>query len=126
MKMTALAAVALMLGTTCAFAADTVPTGQPSSSGRPSAILNDSQCNQVWQQALNSNSGTGGQNGNAGSSLTKNNASNYIANFAMVDKNNDGKISKTEFQAGCKNGWVQTAASGNSMQGSNKMKSSGG
>jgi hypothetical protein len=28
----------------------------------------------------------------------------------MVDKNGDGQISETEFQDGCKNGWVQTAS----------------
>jgi hypothetical protein len=27
---------------------------------------------------------------------------------------------KTEFQTGCKNGWVQTAASGDNLQGSNE------
>jgi hypothetical protein len=127
MKITTLTALALMFGTTCAFAADTVPTGNPSSSGRPSAILSDNQCNQVWQQALNS--GSENQNGDATGSLTKDNASKYIANFAMVDKNNDGKISQSEFQTGCKNGWVQTAQSGGGTQSqssSNKMNKSGG
>jgi hypothetical protein len=131
MKITTLTAIALILGTSCAFAADTAPTAHPSSSGRPAAVLSDSQCNQVWQQALNTaqkNQSGANQNGNELNSLTKLDASKYISNFAMVDKNSDGTISKTEFQAGCKNGWIQTASKGstNMQDQNNNMNKSGG
>jgi hypothetical protein len=52
--------------------------------------------------------GASEQSGNGG--LSKDQAAEYIANFAMVDKNGDGQISEAEFQAGCESGWVQTAS----------------
>ena len=46
----------------------------------------------------------------SGQGLSKQQAQPYIANFAMVDKNNDGQISQAEFQDGCTNGGVQAAS----------------
>jgi hypothetical protein len=160
-----------LLGAGYALAEDTTsPTTNPSSSGRPSAILNDSECQNVWQNASNatgstssgtmsdsshmtgkatseqksdmgSSSGGGSSSGAestaglSGSSsgqsssgpasgarsestgagnLSKEQANQYVANFSMVDKDKDGQISQVEFQDGCKNGWVQQTASGNS------------
>src|SRR4051794_10481863 len=192
-KIASLTAVAFLLSAGCAVAADDnlSPTTNPSSSGRPSAILTDNECQNIWNQALNqsesgmtgssmqSKSGSASSNlgsssatdslnsaGNAesnagvnsgskmpsssdlgsasasntpssnlGSSseassesgaISKQEAVPFVANFAMVDKNNDGQISKAEFQDGCKNGWVQTASgnsggkSSSSTSGSNK------
>jgi hypothetical protein len=116
-----LTAAAVLFGTACAYAADTTPgpvgkgdvaTPYPSSSGRPSAVLSNSQCENIWQEALNKAPETNSnatQNGGSGS-LGADQASPYIVNFAQADKDGNGKISKTEFDAACKNGWVQAAA----------------
>ena len=47
----------------------------------------------------------------SGQGLSKQQATPYIANFAMVDKNSDGQISESEFQDGCNKGSVQAASS---------------
>ena len=39
--------------------------------------------------------------------LSKQQATTYISDFAMADKNSDGNISETEFQDGCKKGSVR-------------------
>jgi hypothetical protein len=46
----------------------------------------------------------------SGQGLSKQQATPYIANFAMVDKNSDGQISESEFQDGCNKGSVQAAS----------------
>ena len=157
MKLTTLTAVAMLFGAAGAYAADTTPgpvgkgdapTPYPSTSGRPSAILDDSQCQNVWQQAMNSmqnanansmqnsdgnqksSSSTSGSNNQAssdtGGTLSADQATPYIVNFAMVDKDSNGKISKTEFQNGCKSGWVQAAVRSDklNMQKSGSVQSS--
>ncbi|MGI8851879.1 MAG: EF-hand domain-containing protein [Methyloceanibacter sp.] len=190
----AISATAVLLGIGYAWAIDesqgTPPTTNPSSSGRPSAILSQNECQSIWNEvnqsatevsgsaagqsssgspaetsksvalqdsraagdskdqsssgspaetsksvalqdsraAGDSNdtstaaSGTSnmGQTGeskspnlpgsDSGQGLSKQQAQPYIANFAMVDKNNDGQISQAEFQDGCTNGGVQAAS----------------
>jgi hypothetical protein len=68
MKLITLATTLLLLGSGSALAVDTTPgavgkgdapTPYPSSSGRPSAILDDSQCQSVWQAAMNETSDQG-------------------------------------------------------------------
>ena len=57
----------------------------------------------------------------SGQGLSKQQATPYIANFAMVDKNSDGQISESEFQDGCNKGWVQAAsASAGGQSGTSK------
>jgi hypothetical protein len=59
----------------------------------------------------------------SGQGLSKQQATPYIANFAMVDKNSDGQISESEFQDGCNKGWVQAAsASAGGQSGTSKGK----
>jgi hypothetical protein len=68
------------------------------SSGAESSKLNNPQSGQTnLDQSGASNMATAGSNGG----LSKDEATRYIANFAMVDKNSDGQISQTEFQEGC-------------------------
>ena len=177
-KVPVISAAALVLGMGYAWAVDenqsTAPTADPSSSGRPSAILSQNECQSLWSEALNqSSSGMSGSSsgasstmtpgtssgaasnqgspsvagsndaggasnmGNSGQSsssqlststsgqLSKQQATRYIANFAMVDKNSDGNISETEFQDGCKKGWVQAASSSGSGQSGSTSKSGG-
>ena len=66
-------------------------------SGRPSATLNAEQCAQVWSKAVPS-----------GEYLTEANAAPYIVNFKQADgEDQDGKISKAEFEAACAKGLVK-------------------
>lgn len=97
----------LLLTSGPAFAVEqTGPTGKgdvatqtPSASGRPSAILDDAQCQNIWKEAASS-----------AETLSAEAATPYVANFRRVDADNDGKISQAEFTEGCKLGWVQAAA----------------
>ena len=156
-KVSIIGATAVLLGIGYAWAVDenqgTPPTTNPSSSGRPSAILSQNECQSLWNEALNKSaaaenpaetsksvaleesrsavdsndtstaaSGTSnmGQTGDSkspnlagsdsGQGLSKQQATPYIANFAMVDKNSDGQISESEFQDGCNKGSVQAAS----------------
>ena len=86
-------ALALTLAAGVAFAG----AGQMSS-GRPSAVLTPEQCDAVWSKAVTS-----------GDSLSKTDstATTYVANWAQADANNDGKLSKDEFQAGCTKGLIK-------------------
>ncbi|MEG6510249.1 EF-hand domain-containing protein [Methyloligella sp. 2.7D] len=75
------------------------PTPHPATSGRPSAVLDSTDCRATWKEAV-------GQD----KSLPADRATPYVLNFAMVDKDNSGTISKAEFRHGCKNGWIQAEA----------------
>ena len=78
--------LALSLTVTCAFAQSNSMT-----SGRPSAVLTPDQCAQVWAKAVPS-----------GDFLTEAIAAPYIVNFKQADgQDQDGKISKSEFEAAC-------------------------
>ena len=66
------------------------------SSGRPSAVLTPEQCKAVWSKAVPS-----------GDSLAQANASSYVANWAQADANQDGMLSKDEFETGCTKGLIK-------------------
>jgi hypothetical protein len=66
------------------------------SSGRPSAVMDDAQCQTVWTMASPN-----------GAALSQDQAVPYIVNFHMVDVDGDGKISADEFKAACSEGLVQ-------------------
>ena len=66
------------------------------SSGRPSAVMDDAQCQTVWTMASPN-----------GAALSQDQAVPYIVNFHMVDVDGDGKISADEFKAACSKGLVQ-------------------
>jgi hypothetical protein len=75
------------------------------SSGRPSAVLDDAQCSDVWSLTQRQ-----------GDTLTEGEAAPFIVNFKLVDANADGKISEAEFKDGCKKGLVQQASAGGQQQ----------
>jgi hypothetical protein len=79
------------LGVTCAFAQPNTMT-----SGRPSAALTAEQCQQVWAKAVPS-----------GDALAAANAAPFIVNFKQADGDQDGTISKSEFEAACSKGLVK-------------------
>jgi hypothetical protein len=65
-------------------------------SGRPSAVLNDTQCKAIWTIASPN-----------GAALSKDQAVPYIVNFTMVDVDGDGNITADEFKAACGKGLVK-------------------
>jgi EF hand len=102
MKLATYAAMAVLFSAGYAFAGAgaPVPEGSQSgeSSGRPSAVLDDAACQNVWKMASPD-----------GDTLSGDLAVPYIVNFQMVDTDKDGKISAAEFRTACGKGWVQSA-----------------
>ena len=65
-------------------------------SGRPSAVLNDEQCQARWKAASPD-----------GAAISENQAGSFIVNFKQADGDGDGKISADEFKAACGKGLVK-------------------
>jgi hypothetical protein len=91
-------ATTLVTLTSCLFlaGASTALAVESDPSGRPAAQLSEKNCNKVWKKAV----------GKSGDTLEQTQAERYIANFAQVDQDGNGQISKTEFKRGCDLGWV--------------------
>lgn len=108
MKLATFTALAMLLSAGYAFAGGgaPVPPQLPGakSSGRPSAVLNDSQCEDAWNKAI------GGPAGGAADSLSPDKGAKIMTDFPQADTDKDGKLSKVEFQAACKLGLVQGSA----------------
>lgn len=62
--------------------------------------MSQAECESLWNRADSSKSGN----------LSQTQAQSFVTNFTSVDTNNDGKISKSEFQAGCDKGLVHSGA----------------
>jgi len=92
MRMVTLTSVALLLSAGCALAQGT----NTMTSGRPSAVLNDAQCQTVWAMASPN-----------GAAISKDQAVPYIVNFQMVDVDGNGNITADEFKAACGKGMVK-------------------
>jgi hypothetical protein len=69
---------------------------EPMTSGRPAAVLNDSQCQEVWSTAAMKDD-----------TLPRDDAVPYIVNFWLTDADHNGQISKGEFGRACEKGLVQ-------------------
>jgi hypothetical protein len=93
MRLVTLTSVALLLSASCVLAQGTPNT---MSSGRPSAVLDDAQCQTIWQMASPN-----------GATITQDQAVPYIVNFKMVDVDGDGNITADEFKAACGKGLVK-------------------
>ena len=93
MRIATLTSMALLLSAGYALAQGTANT---MTSGRPSAVLNDTQCQEVWTKASPD-----------GATISKDQAVPFIVNFTMVDGDGDGAISADEFKAGCGKGLVK-------------------
>ena len=93
MRLATLTSAALLLSAGCALAQGT----NTMTSGRPSAVLNDDQCQAVWKMASPN-----------GATISQDQAVPYIVNFSMVDGDGDGKIMRDEFKAGCAKGMVKS------------------
>ena len=94
MKLATLTSVVMLLSAGYALAQQTPNT---MTSGRPSAVLNDTQCQEMWKKAVGS-----------GDKLAQADAGPFIVNFTQVDADGDGIISMTEFQAACGKGLVKS------------------
>ena len=94
MKLATLTSAVILLSAGCAFAQGTANT---MTSGRPSAVLDDTQCQTVWKMASPN-----------GATLSQDQAVPYIVNFSMVDVDGDGKITADEFKAACGKGLVKS------------------
>ena len=113
MKLTALATAALLLSAGYAFAgagagpgtSNPTPPQPPggTSSGRPTAVLNDKECEDAWNKAV---AGPAGKPGGP-ELLTPDKGAKIMTDFPQADTDHDGTIDKAEFQAACKSGLVQ-------------------
>jgi hypothetical protein len=91
MRLATLTSAALLLSAGCALAQGT----NTMTSGRPSAVLDDAQCQTVWTMAS--------PNGEPYRKIRL----PYIVNFSMVDVDGDGNITAEEFKAACGKGLVK-------------------
>ena len=96
MRILPLTTIVLLVGAGYALAQGT--PNSTMSSGRPSAVLTDAQCQEVWTKAVPS-----------GDTLAQADAAPYIVNFTQVDTDGSGVISIAEFQAACGKGLVKYA-----------------
>src|SRR5512134_550109 len=102
MKLATFTTMAVLFSAGYAFAGAGAPvpegsrSGEPS--GRPSAVLDDAACQNLWKMASRN-----------GDTLAGDKAVPYVVNFQMVDTDKDGQISAAEFKTGCGKGWVQSA-----------------
>ncbi|MGH9551042.1 MAG: hypothetical protein ACRD3W_16790 [Terriglobales bacterium] len=87
-----IASVALLLSASAVFAQG----ANNMTSGRPSAVLNDQQCQSIWQMASPH-----------GDALSKDQAVPFIVNFQIADVDGDGTISADEFKGACGKGLVK-------------------
>ena len=93
MKLVAFTSLALALTSSLALAQ---ATQNNMTSGRPSAVLSDDQCQTVWKMASPN-----------GATISKDQAVPFIVNFQMVDVDGDGSITADEFKAACGKGLVK-------------------
>lgn len=105
MKVTTYTTAAVLLSAGYAFAGAGVPTPSQlpggTSSGRPSAVLNDSECEAAWDKAR------GGPGAGLADTLSPDKGAKFVTDFPQADTNHDGVLSKAEFQAAYKSGLVQ-------------------
>lgn len=95
-----LAAIAGLALAGSAFA-QTPPSGA-GGAGAAGQKMSQAECETVWNKAAGSASAQ---------SLSQTQAQAYVKNFASVDQNSDGQISRTEFNQACDKGMVQSTAS---------------
>jgi hypothetical protein len=77
--------------------AQTTPAPKP---GEGAMKLSQAECQSIWNKLDAAKSG----------SISEAQAQPHVSDFDAVDTNNDGKLSQTEFQAGCDRGQVRASA----------------
>lgn len=103
MKRSVTAFVLLLSSSTLAFAGGGAPvpegTQEPDPSGRPGKVLDQAECQNVWEMAS-----PGGD-----VDLGKDKVEPFVLNFQMVDSDANNRITKDEFEDGCSKGWIKSA-----------------
>lgn len=98
----AASAFAVVCASSAAYAQSTTSPSTTSPSAVPGVMkMTQAECQSLWSTADASKAG----------SLTSAQAQTYVSDFKSVDTNNDGKLSTTEFMAGCEKGMVNKSAS---------------
>jgi hypothetical protein len=72
--------------------------GSAQAATKPGPGLANNQCHAVWKMASPN-----------GETLSRDDVTPYVLNFAMVDSDHNGKITSKEFRRGCKSGWITAA-----------------
>ncbi len=75
--------------------------GQTMESGRPSAVLTPERCTEIWAVAVPE-----------GEVLVEAKAGPHVVNFAQIDTDANGSISKAEFDAACAKGMIKDTGQG--------------
>jgi hypothetical protein len=94
-----LCVAALSMGASATLAQSNTPTG----------ALTKAQCENLWSQAMGSDTGD----------LAMNKASPYAKDFKSVDLNGDGKLQSKEWMDGCDKGLIKTSEAAPSNQPAN-------
>ena len=76
--------------------------------------LSAAQCSGLWEKA----------NASGAATIDASQAQGYVTNFKAADPDNDGTLTKTEFQAACAKGLVQDSASSGAAAGTDGSDSS--
>jgi len=95
-------------------AQQTTPGGSAPKAG--ATKMSQAECESLWNRADSSKSGN----------LSQTQAQSFVTNFSSVDTNNDGKISQSEFQAGCEKGLVHSSATTGTGAGTSGSATPGG
>jgi EF hand len=117
MRTALLMSAVLLVGTGYAFAGPGAgESKEPTdpASGRPSAVLDDAKCANVWSLTQRQ-----------GDTLSEGQAAPFIVNFKLVDVDGNGQISEAEFKDGCKKGLVQEASATGTQKPSGNTSSMG-
>jgi len=75
-------------------------TSAPKAPGAPAMKMTQAECQSLWNRV------DAGKTG----SVSEAQAKTFVTDFKALDANNDGKLSQTEFQAGCDSGQVRSSA----------------
>ena len=113
MKSALLAAAAICLGATTAFAQSANPSS-PSAAG--GTKLSQSECTSLWQQA----------NSSGAAGLTQAQAAPYVSDFKAANPDGDTTIDQNEWMAACNKGLVKSSSSSGSSSGTSGSGASGG
>jgi hypothetical protein len=118
LSVSSLAAIAGLALAGSAFAQTPPPGGGAGgAAGATGQKLSQAECEAVWNKAAGSGAAT---------SLSQLQAQAHVKNFASIDQNNDGQLSRTEFNQGCDKGLVQSGAATGAGSGASGAGSSPG
>lgn len=104
---TAASVAAIFLFGTASVLAQQSPNAGAAAPPQSSIKLSAAECQGIWQKADAAKAG----------SLTMAQAQPYVSDFKSVDSNGDGKLTSSEFLAGCEKGLAHGSASSGASSG---------